>query len=118
MYKFENLTVWKKSVHLIEEAYKVIALLPTSERFGLVDQLRRAIISISLNIAEGSGADTDKEFCRYLYLSRKSLYEVVAIIKIIERLYPGVDIEVLVKDIEEVSKILSGLIKKLKTSRS
>lgn len=115
MYKFEKLTVWKEAFSLVKIAYNTILKLPINEKYGLCDQARRASMSVMLNIAEGSGAESDKEFLRYLYLSRKSLYEVVAITRFIESEYPQIDIEQLNNQIVVVSKLLSGLINKLKS---
>ena len=114
MYKFEKLTVWQESVNLAETCYKIAGALPLIEKYGLSDQLRRASTSISLNIAEGSGSDSDKEFNRFLYLAKKSLFEVISILKIIERFYPKIYLDEAYRQIEIVGKLLSGLIKKLK----
>lgn len=113
MYKFENLTVWKEALVLAEKCYKITRLYPNKENNGLSDQLRRASTSILLNIAEGSGAESDKEFARYLYLARKSLYEVVAILKFSEKIY-GFNINEILTQVELVGKLNNGLIKKLK----
>ena len=114
MYKFQKLVVWQESINLAEICYKIASDLPYLEKQGLSDQLRRAVISVSLNIAEGSGSDTDKEFCRYLYLSRKSLFEVINILMFIEKLYPKDDLAQIYNQCDKISKLLNGLIKKLK----
>ena len=79
------------------------------------DQLRRAATSVPINIAEGSGAEKDKEFKRYLYISRKSLFETLACLKIIKLLYKKED-KTIEEKINEVGKLLNGLIKKVKLS--
>ena len=93
-----------------------LSALPPIEQYALADQLRRAVISISLNIAEGSGSSTDKEFLRFLYMAKKSLFEVLAILKFIEKIYLKINLEKSFEQIDLVSKILEGLIKKLKAS--
>ncbi len=113
MYKFEKLKVWNESNRLIEMAYQLIKELPTNEKYNASDQLRRAVFSISLNIAEGSGAESDKEQVRFLFISRKSLYEVVSIIKILENLY-NIDSKEVFDQIDLVGKLLNGLIRSLK----
>jgi four helix bundle protein len=113
MYKFEGLTVWKEALVLAEKCYKITSRYSEKETNGLADQLRRASTSILLNIAEGSGAESDKEFARYLYLARKSLYEVVAILKFSEKIY-NFDIKEILEQIDLVGKLNNGLIKKLK----
>lgn len=115
MYKFEKLKVWQESVDLIGQTYLFCKSLPKSEQRNLVDQLVRAVTSISLNIAEGSGSDSDIEFKRYLSLSRKSLFEVVAILKIVEKIYKT-DIQELISKTDTVGKMLSGLINSLKAN--
>jgi|GEM_PF-5180945 len=84
------------------------------KKYNASDQLRRAIFSISLNIAEGSGAESDKEQVRFLYISRKSLYEVVSIIKILENLYK-IDSKEVLDRLDIVGKLLNGLIRSLKS---
>jgi four helix bundle protein len=116
MYKFEKLNVWQESIKLGEICYKITSTLPNIERNGLGDQLRRAVTSILLNIAEGSGSGTDKEFKRYLYLSRKSLFEVVAILKFIEKIYLKINLMKVFVQCDLVGKLLNGLIKKLKSN--
>ncbi|HNQ31856.1 MAG TPA: four helix bundle protein [Candidatus Woesebacteria bacterium] len=113
MYKFEKLKVWQESVELIFLVYSFCKSLPKSEERNLIDQLIRSATSVSLNIAEGSGSDSDIEFKRYLGLSRKSLYEVVAILKIAEKLY-NLNIQDIILKVEVVGKMLSGLINSLK----
>lgn len=114
MYKFEKLTVWQESLVLMQLAYALCDKLPKQEYGNLTDQLRRSVTSVNLNIAEGSGSENDKEFCRYLYIARKSLYEVVAILKIVEVMY-GIEGQVIKLQTEKVGKILHGLIRKMKS---
>lgn len=114
MHKFEKLTIWQESLVLIEESYKLIRILPSNEERNLQDQLRRAVVSVSLNIAEGSGANNDKEFKRFLDISRKSTYEVLAILKIIEHLYK-IETKELDEKLTQFLKQLSSLIKYLKS---
>ncbi|OGM24983.1 hypothetical protein A3D00_03720 [Candidatus Woesebacteria bacterium RIFCSPHIGHO2_02_FULL_38_9] len=113
MYKFEKLNVWQESMLLSKLCYGISKELPTFERNGLSDQIRRAVTSILLNIAEGSGSESDKEFLRFLYISKKSLYEVVALLKFIEYEYK-IGIEKTLNQTDTVGKLLNGLIRKLK----
>ena len=113
MYKFEKLKVWQESVALSKICYEVAGTFPAYERSGLSDQLRRAVTSVALNIAEGTGSNTDKDFCRYLYLSRKSLFEVIAILKIAETIHETNKLDKADRKCELVGKLLNGLINKL-----
>ncbi|MDP3015237.1 MAG: four helix bundle protein [bacterium] len=81
-YRFENLEVWKLSMQIVHEVYKLVKKFPRDEIFSLIDQLKRAAISIVLNIAEGSGQLTAKGFAVYLHRSKSSALECVACIKI------------------------------------
>ena len=73
---FKRLIVWQKSMNLVDLAYDLIANLPSSERFNLIDQIRRCAVSIPSNIAEGSGKRTNKDFARYLSIALGSAYEL------------------------------------------
>jgi four helix bundle protein len=86
MYPFEKLEIWQLSLDLIERIYKITKKLPEDEKFGLTSQLKRASVSVSLNIAEGRASDSDPEFRRFLGISLKSLVEIVACMKVCERL--------------------------------
>lgn len=117
MYKFEKLKVWRESLTLLQFVYNICKRLPDNEKNNLIDQIRRSATSVCLNIAEGTGAENDKEFSRYLNIAKKSLFEVIAILNIINRLYKINAIQTL-DQVEMVSKLLSGLQKYLKLSRS
>lgn len=115
MYKFEKLKVWTEILKLIKLVYEIIKKLPMSERYGLADQLRRSVVSIALNLAEGCGANSDKEFCSFIKISIKSEYETVAALKIVNNLYPEINIEKPLKQVETVGKMLHGLYNSLKS---
>lgn len=76
MRNFRNYKIWNQSVAFTTEIYKITRNFPTYERYGLGDQLRRASVSISSNIAEGSARDSDKEFAHFLSISLGSAFEV------------------------------------------
>lgn len=76
-FRFEQLTVWQDARLFASHVYEVTKSFPQSEQFGLTTQLRRAAISVALNIAEGSMRRSDIEFKRYLRVSLGSLNEVV-----------------------------------------
>lgn len=98
--------------------YELTAKFPREERYGLIDQLRRASISICLNIAEGSGAGTDPEFIRFLRMSLRSAYEVIAALEISKTLdiTNQTDLQKAIVGADELSAMISGLIKSLKTT--
>jgi four helix bundle protein len=115
MYNFEKLIVWKKAISLVEYVYKTQVKLPKEERFELGSQLRRAVTSIPLNIAEGSGNPSRKVFKQHVTIARGSLYEVVAILKIINKVY-RIDVKDSLVFCDNVGRLLSGLIKSLTTN--
>ncbi|MCL5090969.1 MAG: four helix bundle protein [Patescibacteria group bacterium] len=77
MFRFEKLRVWSDTRILVKEVYLLTKKFPNEEKFCLVDQIRRAIISVILNIAEGSDKKSDAEFKRFLRMSVASAEEVV-----------------------------------------
>ena len=72
----KDLEVWKKSMDLVEDVYKLMKQLPESEKYGLISQIKRSSISIPSNIAEGAGRASTKEFIRYLDVATGSLSEL------------------------------------------
>ncbi len=77
-FRFEDLEIWKESVKYGISIYEQTKKLPKEELFGLNSQLKRASLSISSNIAEGSGGDSVKDFCKFLDISIKSTLETVS----------------------------------------
>ena len=73
---FRDLTVWQRSIQLAVAIYKLSKEFPQDERFGLTSQIRRSVVSISSNIAEGQGRLNAGEFRQFLGIARGSNYEV------------------------------------------
>lgn len=76
MHKFKEFEFWKKSRIFNKEIYFITKRFPDDEKFGFISQLRRASVSISSNIAEGSSRRSDKDFYRFLEIALGSAYEV------------------------------------------
>jgi four helix bundle protein len=76
MHSFKNLIIWKESMRLTIEVYRATASFPSDEKYGLTSQIRRAAVSIPSNIAEGSSRSSDKDFSRFLSISRGSAFEL------------------------------------------
>lgn len=108
---FRQLKVWQKAMDLTIEVYKLVKLLPREELYSLSDQMRRAVVSIPSNIAEGQGRQTDREYVRFLSVARGSLWELLTQIEICERLnYLAKDKTTKVRTlIIEISKMLNAL---------
>ena len=113
-FSFEKLDIWYKSKELVKDVYGIIDELPTSEKNSLKDQLRRSIISVPSNIAEGYGRIFPKEIVHFLSIARGSAYEVDTQLVLAEELgfFEGTDLEETFELISEVSKLISALIDK------
>jgi four helix bundle protein len=109
---YKDLDVWKEARVLVKLVYESIQRFPKEEIFGLQSQIKRAVISIPSNIAEGSGRNTRKDSLQFFYIARGSAYEVET------QLYLSFDLNfineitlnTLLNQIERVRKLLSGLI--------
>ena len=112
---YRNLIVWQKSVALVTDIYTLTKSFPQEEKFGIVSQLNRASVSIPSNIAEGWGRESSKNYLQFLRISRGSLMETETLLEISKNLNYINDSEfkVISDNIEEVSKILQGLIKSI-----
>ena len=84
-FNFEKLEVWQLGMEVVSGIYKVSKIFPASEKFELTSQIKRAALSIPLNIAEGSGRKTQKDFCHFIRISIGSVLEVVTCLKIVLR---------------------------------
>ena len=76
-YSFEKLEVWKESIQLVKMIYALTNPFPKEEKFGLVNQLRRAVVSISSNLAEGTSRTTSKDKAHFTTMSFSSAMEVL-----------------------------------------
>ncbi len=76
MHNFRKLEIWKQSVLLVTEIYKITNTFPNHERFGLISQMQRAAVSCPTNIGEGSAKSSNKDFARFLDISHGSLIEL------------------------------------------
>ena len=76
MNRFKELLVWQKAIDLAVDVYKVTEKLPKEERFGLITQINRSVISIPSNNAEGAGRNTAKEFNNFLGIAQGSSFEL------------------------------------------
>lgn len=115
MNRFKNLEIWKRAVTLATKIYKVTSAFPDEEKYGLVSQLRRCSVSISSNIAEGAGRNTNKDFKRFLSIAYGSSYELetqLIISKNLE-LISSSESEKLCSEVEELQKMLYTFAQKL-----
>ena len=75
-FKHRRLEVWQDARALVKRVYSVSAMFPKTERFGLMDQINRAAVSVPSNIAEGSSRETQADFVHFLVIARGSLSEI------------------------------------------
>ena len=113
MSNFRDLIVWNKSMDFAVEVYKVIDKLPKHENYALSDQLRRAVVSISSNIAEGQKRASVKEVVHFSSRALGSLAEVETQLELVNRLY-GIDVSDQLGRATEIGKMLSSLTRTLR----
>ncbi len=110
----KDLEVWKKSMDLVSNIYKITESFPNKELYGLTNQIRRAAVSIPSNIAEGAARNSKKEFIQFLYIALGSLSELETQIIIENRLEYLNNLDTLSEDLKFVQKLINGLIYCLK----
>lgn len=121
MFRFEKLDVWHRAVEFADSVYSMTRKFPSEERFGLTSQMRRASVSVSSNIAEGSGRVSDRDFAHFIPpVSLKkgaygSVMEVLSQAQIAHRqnFLSVEDHNALNQKAEELARMLSGLRNKL-----
>ena len=116
---YRDLVVWRKSLDLVEEIYRLTQRLPQAELYGLSSQMRRAAVSIPSNIAEGQSRNSTGEFLQALGVAKGSLAELETQLLIAARLTYLTEVETspMLTLCEEISKMLNGLIKSLRSKR-
>ena len=120
-FNFEGLEVWGKAVDYANEVIKTVDLngiFAGRKHYRLVEQLESACTSVALNIAEGKGRNTKKEFIQFLYIARGSLFETVTLLVIFQRnnWISEEQLNGLKQFADQISKMLSSLISSLKRS--
>ena len=116
MKDFRNLKAWQKAHLLALATYQATRSFPDQERYGLVSQMRRAAVSVPTNIAEGCGRGTDTDFARFLQIAFGSASELEYLF-LLSRDLRMIEAEIHVETqqhIEDVKRMLTGLIQKLK----
>jgi four helix bundle protein len=116
---FRKLDVWQRARKLAASVYRLTAVLPTTERYGLTAQMRRAIVSVAANVAEGCGRMGDVELRRFLRISLGSLAELECELVLAEdlKLLQSEGIRPVVAEIGEIRGMLQGLHDALPDSR-
>jgi len=113
-----DLVVWQKSMDLVVEVYKLVKLLPKEETYALSDQMRRAVVSIPSNIAEGFGRNSTREYIQFLSIARGSCFELETQLQVCVRIkyLPEENLKISFGFLDEITKMLNTLISKLKSN--
>lgn len=117
---YRDLEVWQKSMDLVTQVYELSKLFPKEEQFGLINQMRRAAVSVPSNIAEGQGRLHEADFLRFLSIARGSLTETET------QLLIAIRLDYITKDqaryvwtlAQQVGRLLNGLIRSLESKRA
>jgi four helix bundle protein len=114
---YRDLIVWKKSMRLAFDIYNLVKQLPSEERYALADQMRRAVVSIPSNIAEGKQRGSLNDYKRFAFIAKGSLSELETQILLCEGFgyITKEQSEIIMDQCAEISKMLGSLIKKLST---
>src|SRR5690554_5463119 len=111
MHNFKDLKVWQKSVDLAVVIYRITSSFPSEEKFGLVSQMRRAVVSVSSNIAEGCAKSSNKAFSNSLDISLGECFELETQIEISKRIGLLADdrSQEIIIAVLEIQKMIAGL---------
>ena len=115
-HSYRDLDVWQKAMDLVVVCYRLAQRFPENEKYGLINQIQRASVSIPANIAEGQARQYVKEFIQHLSIAQGSLAEVETYVQLGERLgYVNYDkVHEILKKTDQVARMIAGLQKSLK----
>lgn len=115
---YKELEIWKKGINLVKLIYNICIKFPKDETFGLTSQIKRAVVSIPSNIAEGYARNSTNEYIYHLCVARGSLAEVDTQlhIAIVLNFISLKETELIFVQIDEIQKMLSVIIQKLKNN--
>lgn len=116
MHNFNELKVWQLSRLLVKEVYEITSSFPFEEKYGLISQIRRCVVSIPTNISEGAGRNTNKDFAHFLNISLGSTHELetLLILSFDVNFIHQDQLKILSLKISEIKKMTFGLIKTLR----
>ena len=107
---YKKLDVWVQSRELVKHVYVLTKTFPQEEQYALTSQIRRCVVSVSSNIAEGCGRQTAKETIHFLHIARGSLFELETQLILAGDLNYIIEIDDMLMEIERVKKLLNGFI--------
>jgi len=113
MKSYKDLELWQVSMNFVSEVYTLTKSFPKEELYGLTSQIRRCVISIPSNIAEGSSRKGTKEFIQFLWIANGSLSEFETQIEIAQKLGYLDSIDLVIDKVKHIRKMIHGLIHSL-----
>lgn len=107
MHNLEEILIWKRAIDLSKEVYSLSSKLPSEEKFGLISQIRRSVISIASNIAEGAGRNSNNEFSHFLGIAQGSSFELMTQLIICKELnmLDKNEVDEILKELKEIQKM-------------
>ena len=117
LFSFQELKVWQKAVDFAEKVIRTIDELDAPRRhYRLIEQLESASTSVAMNVAEGKGRQTTKEFIQFLYIARGSLFEVITLLIIMQKVgwIEAKRVMEFQRMAQEITKMLNSLIKSMR----
>lgn len=118
MHNFRELNIWKRSIKIAVDVHNIVASFPSSERYELTSQIKRSVVSIASNIAEGAGRNSDKEFNHFLGIAIGSSFEVYTQLIIANelKLVDQKTLSSVLTELEETQKMIRGFKETLKAN--
>lgn len=110
---YRDLIVWQKSMELVKITYSIIDALPKEEKYALADQMRRCVISIPSNIAEGYERNSSKEYQHFLSIANGSKAELITQLEICKMLGYANEVSPVIALCDEIGKMIYSIIKKI-----
>jgi four helix bundle protein len=119
-FRFEKLNVWQEARRLNRMVYGLTRQFPSYEGFGMTSQVRRASVSVSANIAEGAGRNSDKDFAHFLEQAYASLMEVASLLylSLDEHYVAEKDVHPLFDELEKLARQIAALNRPLSVKHS
>lgn len=117
MHNLQEIIVWRKAIDLSKSVYLLCTELPHDEKFGLINQIKRSVVSIASNIAEGAGRNSNKEFLHFLGIAQGSSFELMTqLILCYElNLIEKIKIDDVIENLKEIQKMNYAFQKNLKS---
>lgn len=116
-FRFQELEIWKRGAEVSRLLFQMSEALEQRKCYRFAEQLRAATLSITNNIAEGSGSVSDAEFAQFLNIARRSVFEVANMLLLLSRegYLPGQEITPIINELEEQSRMLLAFRRRLKS---